>query len=142
MFRTRRILLGLTALLLLCALIPAACAEVSTLGVYLTGVRTAEDGSTVTERLEGSFRVLQNGVDIGTVEAGKTTVTLTDTERVRLVPLPHSISPEWDLSGAYVEVNAEPGTNVVVPVTVMFAVVRFVMPSPAEIRITSSASCV
>lgn len=118
MFRTRRILLGLAALLLLCALIPAACAEVSTLGVYLTGVRTAEDGSTVTERLEGSFRVLQNGVDIGTVDAGKTTVTLTDTERVRLVPLPYSISPEWDLSSAYVEVNAEPGTNVVVPVTV------------------------
>lgn len=108
----------LSAVLVFCAAERPAAAEAATLGVWVTGVRTLEDGSTVTETLEGSFRVLQNGEEIGTVKAGKTTVTLTDTERIRIVPLAQTFSPEWDLSTAYLEVHPESGQNTVVPVKV------------------------
>ncbi len=137
MISAKRFLLGLLILLLLCGAFLTAGAEVSTLGVYLTGIRTEEDGSTVTEKLQGSFRVLQNGVEIGTIDAGKTTVLLTDTERVRIIPLPHTISPEWDLTGAYLDVKAEPGTNVVVPVSLTLLQEQ-VMEEPvkADIQVT------
>ena len=105
-------------LFLVLGLIPAAGADVVTLGVYLSGRKQAENGTEVNVRLDGKFRVLLNGEDAGVIEAGKTTVTLPSTERIRLVPLAESIDPEWDLSTAYCEVQAEGGGTVTVPVIV------------------------
>ena len=61
MRKTGRILAALLILALLCGMIPAAGAEVVTVGVYFSGRRIAEDGSESFVKLEGSFRVIQNG---------------------------------------------------------------------------------
>ena len=89
---------------LVCGMIPAACAEVVTLGIVFSGRRTTESGAQETVRLDGRFRVMQNGEEIGTINAGKDTLTLNSTERIRIEPLPESIAPEWDLSTAAREV--------------------------------------
>ena len=105
-------------MILVCGVITFSSAEPATLGVYFCGIRTAEDGTKVTVRLDGKFRVLQNGREAGIIDAGKTTVTLPETERVRLVPLPESVSAEWDLSTAYCDVVPEAGGTTTVPVVV------------------------
>ena len=105
-------------MMLVCGMITVSSAAVATLGIYFCGVRNAADGTKVTVRLAGQFRVLQNGREAGTIDAGKTTVTLPETGRVRIVPLPETISPEWDLSTAYCEVEPEAGGTTTVPVIV------------------------
>ena len=112
----KRLIACLLAFIMICGMITVSTAEVATLGIYLCGVRTAKDGTKVTVKLEGRFRVLQNGQEAGVIDAGKTTVTLPETERVRIMPLPESISPEWDLSTAYCEVTPEAGGTMTVPV--------------------------
>ena len=106
------------ALLLLCGTAPAARADVVTLGVYFCGRVAAEDGSLQTVKLEGRFRVTRNGEEVGIITAGKTTVTLSDTDRIRIEPMPESIAPEWDLSGAAQDVHPEAGGTVTVSVVV------------------------
>ena len=81
MRKTGRILAALLILALLCGMIPAAGAEVVTVGVYFSGRRIAEDGSESFVKLEGSFRVIQNGLEVGVIRAGKDTLTLPDTRR-------------------------------------------------------------
>ena len=105
-------------LALLCGTVQTACADVVTLGIYFCGRKTAEDGSQQIVRLEGRFRVTQNGEEIGTINAGKDTLTLNSTERIRIEPLPESISPEWDLSTATQEVYPEAGGTITVSVVV------------------------
>lgn len=114
----KRLIAFVLAAMLLCGMAPVASADVATLGIYFCGVKTAGDGTQVTVRLSGRFRVLQNGQEAGVIDAGKTTVTLTDTGRVRLQPMPETISPEWDLSTAYCEVEPEAGGTTTVPVIV------------------------
>ena len=114
----KRLIACLLTMMLICGLITVSSAEVATLGIYFCGVRTAEDGTQVTVRLDGQFRVLHNGTEAGVITAGKTTVTLPDTERIRIMPLPETISPEWDLSTAYCEVTPEAGGTTTVPVIV------------------------
>lgn len=104
-------------LLLVCFCFCSAGAEVASLSVYLTGIKTAGDGSPVTVPLTGSFRVLQNGEEIGTIDAGTDSILLTDPARIRLVPVPQTFSTEWDLTAAYVDVKVEAGSSVIVPVT-------------------------
>lgn len=118
MKKFHRLVSLLLVLLLVLGMIPSAGADVVTLGVYLCGKRQAENGAEITVRLDGKFRVLLNGEDAGIIDAGKTTVTLSSTERIRLVPLPESIAPEWDISTAYCEVTPEGGGTVTVPVVV------------------------
>ena len=118
MLKTNRCFALLLVLALLCGMIPAAQADVVTLGIYFCGRKTSEDGTEKIVRLEGTFRVLQNGDEIGTIEAGKETLTLPDTERIRIVPLPETIDPEWDLSNAACEVTPEAGSTYTVPVIV------------------------
>ena len=113
----KRLIACLLVLILACGMITVSQADVATLGVYLSGVRTAKDGTKVTEKLSGQFRVLQNGQEVGIIVAGKTTVTLPETERVRIIPMPETISPEWDLSTAYCDVTLEAGGTLTVPVT-------------------------
>ena len=114
----KRLIACLLVMMLVCGMITVSSAAVATLGIYFCGVRTAADGTKVTVRLAGQFRVLQNGREAGTIDAGKTTVTLPETGRVRIVPLPETISPEWDLSTAYCEVEPEAGGTTTVPVIV------------------------
>ena len=118
MNRGIRLIACLLIMTLVCGMMTVSSAAVATLGIYFCGVRTAADGTKETVRLDGRFRVLQNGVEAGEIDAGKSTVTLPDTERVRIVPLPETISPEWDLSTAYCEVTPEAGGTTTVPVIV------------------------
>ena len=114
----KRLIACLLIMMLACGMISVSSAAVATLGIYLCGVRTAADGTKETVRLDGRFRVMQDGREAGEIDAGRTTVTLPDTERVRIVPLPETISPEWDLSTAYLEVFPEAGGTTTVPVVV------------------------
>ena len=114
----KQLIACLLIMMLVCGMITVSSATVATLGIYFCGMRTAEDGTTATIRLAGQFRVLQNGREAGVIDAGKTTVTLPGTERIRIVPMPETISPEWDLSTAYCEVMPEAGGTTTVPVIV------------------------
>ena len=105
-------------LALLCGLITAASADVVTLGIYFCGRRTAEDGSETIVRLEGRFRVTQNGETVGIIDAGKNTLTLNGTERIRIEPMTETIVPGWDLRSAVREVNPEAGGTMTVSVVV------------------------
>ncbi len=108
-------------ILVLCILLSgaiAAHAEMVTVGISLTGVLPAEDGSVRTVRPEGKFRVYQNGEEVGVIEAGRGTVTIDTTERIRIEPIPQSFTPEWDLSGAYVTPELKGAGAQMIPVTV------------------------
>ena len=100
MKNTSRLMAFILAVAMLCGMITVASAEVATLGIYFCGKRTAADGSESVIRLSGQFRVTRNGEEVGVIDAGKTTVTLSGTDRVRIAPMPETISPEWDLRGA------------------------------------------
>ena len=112
---SRRIALFLV-LILLCGMASTAGADVASLGIYLCGRRTAEDGTQQIVKLEGQFRVTQNGEEIGIITAGQNTLTLNSTERIRIEPLPESIAPEWELSTAVQEVRPEAGGTMTVSV--------------------------
>ena len=105
-------------LALLCGMMTTAVADVVTIGIYFCGIKTAEDGSKMTVRLNGRFRVMQNGEDAGIIEAGKTTLTLSGTERIRIEPLPESVEPGWDLSSVAREVTPEAGGTMTVSIVV------------------------
>ena len=81
----------LTALILAVAmgiiLTGTALAEVTTLGVCFLGIVPREDGTEAQVTLSGSFRVMQGGLDRGVIQAGKTTVTVSGTDPVTLVPM-------------------------------------------------------
>ena len=118
MTKSSRCIALILVLALLCGMIQTACADVVTLGIYFCGRRTTEDGSQQTVRLEGRFRVTQNGEEVGIITAGENTLTLNSTERIRIEPLPESIAPEWELSTAVKEVNPEAGGTMTVSVVV------------------------
>ena len=105
-------------LALLCGTIISASADVATIGIWFCGRKTAEDGTETIIRLDGRFRVTQNGIEAGTIDAGKTTLTLPGTERIRIEPLPETIVPGWDLSTAVCDVNPEAGGTTTVSIVV------------------------
>ena len=112
----RLFILGLCALLILWG--TAAQAEMVTVGITLTGILPADDGTFRTVTAEGSFRVYQNGQEIGTIEAGRNTLTASSTERIRIEPIPQTFAPEWDLSTAYQHITLSGGGAQMIPVTV------------------------
>ena len=99
MSKARRFLI-----LILCAALLGICtaanADQVTVGILLTGMVPAEDGTYRSVTLEGDFRIYQNGREIGTIAAGRETLTLNSLERVRIEPVPQSFAPGWDLSTA------------------------------------------
>jgi len=113
----KRLLSLFLCLMLLCGLWPAARAGVVTVGVSFSGVRE-ENGQTVSTKLEGSFRVWQNGEDKGWIRAGRETLELDSLERITLEPLPETIALGWDLSGATVQVQPEESGTLIVPIVV------------------------
>ena len=109
----------LCTLLLCCIILPVGVrAEVVTISVYFSGMIETATGEPTYTQLEGSFRVYQNGREVGTLQAGKNTLTLNSIERIRLEPMPESIAPEWDLSTASVDVQPEAGGTFTVPIIV------------------------
>ena len=92
----------LLALALVLSAMASASAEVMTLGVWLRGIRPAEDGTTVQVPLEGSFRVTQGGLEAGIIEAGVNTVALSREQQAVLEPMAETFSAGWDLSEARV----------------------------------------
>ena len=121
----------LTALILAVAmgiiLTGTALAEVTTLGVCFLGIVPREDGTEAQVTLSGSFRVMQGGLDRGVIQAGKTTVTVSGTDPVTLVPMEETMPVGWDLSGASVTVNPAESGNLTVPI-----VVRRMTDQPAD----------
>ena len=118
MIKANRCIALFLALALLCGMVTTACADVVTLGIYFCGRKTAEDGSETIVRLEGKFRVTQNGEEAGIIEAGKETLTLNGTDRIRIEPLVESVVPGWDLRSATREVTPEAGGTMTVSVVV------------------------
>ena len=110
-----RFVLLLLAVTLAAGLIMPAAAEPMTLGVWVRGIRTLEDGSTVQASVEGSFRVLQGGLEAGIIQAGGKPVTLTSEGPVVLAPMPETFAAGWNLSNATTTVAWTPG-NVTVPI--------------------------
>ena len=107
----------LCLLMILSAAVPAS-ADVVTVGVYFSGIKDPSQGSSSAVKLEGSFRVRQNGEEAGVIRAGKDTITLTGTGEVRIEVMPESVAPGWDLSTAYVTIKPEAGGTTVVPIIV------------------------
>jgi len=118
MMKASRFTAFILAVAMICGMISFAAADVVTLGIYFCGKRTAEDGTETVVRLEGKFVVTRNGEEAGVIQAGKTTLTLPGTERIRIAPMPETISPEWDLRTAYMEVTPEAGGTTTVSVVV------------------------
>ena len=118
MKRTVRLLSLLLILTLALGGWTAARADVVSVGVYLTGMIPAEDGTQTAVKLEGRFRIYQDGVEIGTVKAGGETLTLDSTDRIRIEPMPETIRAGWDLSTAYQNPVLEGGGTVLIPVIV------------------------
>ena len=118
MIKASRCIALILVLALLCGMIQTASADVVSLGIYFCGRKTAEDGTEQIIRLEGRFRVTQNGEEVGIIEAGKDILTLDSTERIRIEPMPESIAPEWDLSTVAREVHPEAGGTTVVSIAV------------------------
>ena len=116
MIKANRCIALILVLALLCGMTITASADVATLGIYFCGRRTAEDGSEVIVKLQGRFRVMQNGEEIGTINAGKDTLTLNSMDKVRIVPMAETINPEWDLNSATAEVVPEAGGTMTVSI--------------------------
>ena len=110
-----RFVLLLLAVMLAAGMITPASADAMALGVWLRGIRTLEDGSTVQVPVEGSFRVLQGGMEAGILQAGENIVTMTGEGPVVLEPMAETFAAGWDLSGAETTVAWMPG-NVTVPI--------------------------
>ena len=117
-------------LALLCGLVQTAGADVTSLGIYFCGRKTAEDGTEQIVKLEGRFRVTQNGQEVGVIQAGEDILTLDGTERIRIEPMPESIAPEWDLSTVAREVFPEAGGTTTVSIVVEPLKTDFSIPTP------------
>ena len=117
-------------LTVLCGLIQAAGAEVTSLGIYFCGRKTAADGTRQIVKLEGRFRVTQNGEEVGIIQAGEDVLTLNGTERIRIEPMPESIAPEWDLSTVAREVFPEAGGTTTVSIVVELLKADLSIPTP------------
>ena len=118
MTKASRFIVLILVAALLCGLIQTAGADVVSIGIYFCGRRTADDGTQQVVRLEGRFRVTQNGEEAGIIQAGHGILTLGSADRIRIEPIPESIDPEWDLSTAAREVRPEAGGTTTVSIVV------------------------
>ena len=109
-------------LLILCVAVlglwTTAHADLVTVGIYLTGMVPAEDGSWRSVATDGDFRIYQNGQEVGTIAAGRETLTLNSMDRIRIEPVPQSFAPGWDLSTASLTAELSGAGTQMIPVTV------------------------
>ena len=107
-----------------------ASAEVMTLRVDLRGRLEQADGTAASVPVEGAFRVLQGGMEQGTLATGET-MTLNGSGPVILEPLAETIDAGWDATGARTTVPMTSG-NVTVPITLPRLTEKTVAQLPAE----------
>ena len=124
-------------LLILCAAVlglwTTAHADMVTVGIYLTGMVPAEDGSWRSVTADGNFRIYQNGQEIGTIAAGRETLTLSSMDRIRIEPVPQSFAPGWDLSTASLTTDVPGAGAQMIPVTVYQRKTQIVTPEPPAV---------
>ena len=133
MIKAKRLLALCLCILLAGGMIPAARAEMVTVGIALTGLIPAGDGTFRSVTPEGEFRVFQNGEEVGTIAAGLQTITLNSRERIRIEPVPQSFAPEWDLSSAYLSPSLSSDGFQMIPVSVTCRENQAVTPTPEPI---------
>ena len=125
--------LALVLCVLLAGGMTAAHAEMVTVGITLTGLIPNGDGTFRSVTPEGEFRIFQNGEEAGVIAAGRQTLTLNNRERIRIVPVPQSFAPEWDLSTAYLSPELTGEGLQLIPVTVTARSVQAETPSPEPV---------
>ena len=118
MIKVSRCIALILILTILCGTIQTAGADVVSLGIYFCGKKTAQNGTEQIIKLEGRFRVTQNGEEVGIIQAGQDILTLNGTERIRIEPMPESIAPEWDLSTVTRDIYPEAGGTTIVSIVV------------------------
>lgn len=112
MKKATRFLSILLCALLLAGTVHTVLAEAVTLNIYVSG-ETDTAGEYV--KLEGRFRVWQNGEEIGEIDAGGT-ITLPEGARIHIEPVTGFFEPGWDLKDAYRDITIEGGRSMTVPV--------------------------
>ena len=112
MKKATRFLSILLCALLLAGTVHTALAEAVTLNIYVSG-ETDTAGEYV--KLDGKFRVWQNGEEIGEIEAGGS-ITLPEGARIQIEPISGFFEPGWDLNDAYMDITIEDGRSMTVPV--------------------------
>ena len=133
MIKAKRFLALALCFLLAGGLIPAARAEMVTVGIALTGLIPGGDGTVQSVTPEGEFRFFQNGEEVGTIAAGLQTITLNSRERIRIEPLPQSFAPEWDLSSAYLSPELSGDGMQIIPVTITLRDEQKETPTPEPV---------
>lgn len=114
-FLTRFVSL-LLSVILLCGLLEVARGgELTTLGVYFCGLVQREDGTSERVKLEGKFRIIQNGIEIGTVQAGEESVLLTSADPVSIQPILRTMPAGWNIPEEGLTFEPRSGGTVTVP---------------------------
>ena len=138
MNKALRVLSLVLCALMLFSLTPAR-ADMVTVGITLTGMIPDANGSFRSVTTEGSFRVYQNGQEIAVIRAGRDTLTLNNSYRIRIEPVPQSFAPEWDLSTAYLTPDVSGSGTVLIPVTVYRSSEPAAAPEPTETPVVTEA---
>ena len=89
--------------------------ELTTLGVYFCGLVQRDDGSNERVKLEGKFRIIQNGEEIGNVQAGEESVLLTSQDPVTIQPILRTMPSGWKIPEDGMVFEPRNGGTVTVP---------------------------
>ena len=112
MKKATRFLSILLCILLLAGTVHMGLAEAVTLNIYVSG-ETETAGEYV--KLDGRFRVWQNGEEIGEIQAGES-ITLPEGARIHIEPVTGFFEPGWNLEDAYLDITIENSRSTTVPV--------------------------
>ena len=134
----KRLLSLCLCLMLALGLWQIAQADVVTIGVSFSGI-TEKNGREVSTKLEGSFRVWQNGEEKGWIRAGRETMKLDSLDRITLEPMIETIALGWDLSTATVQVQPEGSGTLIVPIVVRALEGESETPEPEAPEATEAA---
>ena len=107
MKKATRFLSILLCILLLAGTADTVLAEAVTLNIYVSGETDSADEYV---KLDGRFRVWQNGEEIGEIQAGES-ITLPEGARIRIEPVTGFFEPGWDLDEAYKDISPVIASN-------------------------------
>lgn len=115
----KNLIILLLSVTMLCGMLEVAQGgEVSTLGVYFCGLVQREDGTNERIRLEGKFSIIQNGEEIGTIQAGEESVLLVSSETVTVLPILQTMPSGWKIPEEGLKIEPTNRGNVTVPFVV------------------------
>lgn len=112
MKKATRFLSILLCALLLAGTVHSVLAEAVTLNICVYG-ETETDSEYV--KLDGRFRIWQNGEEIGEIQANGA-ITLPEGARIQIEPVTGFFEPGWDLDDAYRDISIEGGRSMTVSV--------------------------